>query len=1169
VRIDKLIDRVHSMKMPAVALTDWANLYGVLYFMKAAKGRSEGAVKPIYGAEIGVVFPQGGSQLRHLVFLAENNIGFKNLSTLVTLSHTEYGYSQELGLQPKLPFEILEKYSEGLIVLSGGLKGSITSFLIQDQENLAVDTLKALKAIYGEKNFFLELQDSRLSPQMRANERLKELAREYSLGVVATCDVHYLDSKEAFAHEIWMMVEQKMTLEENPRSSLVSTDYYLKTPEEMAEAFQDVPEALSNTVEIANRCNVKLSFKDETGKRIYHLPTFAAQGQTQEELFIQLSREGLEARLLKDKINEPSQVEEYKKRLEYEVEVICKMGFAGYYLIVSDFIRWAKRNKIPVGPGRGSGAGSLVAWVLDIIDLNPIENKLVFERFLNPERVSLPDFDIDFCQARRHEVIEYVTKKYGQEQVCQIVTFAKEQSKNAIKDVGRVMGMSFAESNRLTKLIPSVQAKPLTIDESLEQVEELKGLYQDDSRIRQVIDISKSLEGALRQPGVHAAGVIISGKPIADLTPMSRDVNGNLITQWDMKMSEEAGLVKFDFLGLVTLDLLDLACEIIRKRPEPELQGLFYDTIPIHDKRIYELISNGDTMGVFQLESSGMQNLCTRIKPDCFEDIAAINALFRPGPLESGMVDDYINRKHGREKVTVAFPEMEEILRETYGVILYQEQVMEIARSVAGYTLGGADLLRRAMGKKIHAEMEAQRQVFVTGAEANNKDPKKASELFDLIQKFAGYGFNKSHAAAYAKLAVQSAYLKALYPTEFFTALLTIEKENTDKLARYILDARKRGLKILTPDVNESDINFSNVDEKSIRFGLSAIKNVGEAAVESILESRKKIGRFEDLFHFVSNVDLRKVNRRTLESLIQAGAMDSLENIPKEELRSRYLATLDVAIEWASREAEHKSVGQFSLFGEETGAPGTSSASKPSYQYGQNLNSRELLDWEKTLLGIYLSASPLDAFEDRISKTEAKPIFALAEMAPKSKVCIAALVAELREVRIKRGRRVGEMMGIVRLEDQSGQIELVSFPDHFKEFANHFRSKEALLIYAELDFEEDKPKLLGGEIKHNNSLSVLNLKDLAETWPKKIQVKLDVEKIETLPNPSFLFGNLSALLLKHPGPVPVELVLVKRGRFETSLDADQSFAVRPDKLLLEELTRVTSVPDCLSAQAIY
>jgi DNA polymerase-3 subunit alpha len=600
------------------------------------------------------------------------------------------------------------------------------------------------------------------------------------------------------------------------------------------------------------------------------------------------------------------------------------------------------------------------------------------------------------------------------------------------------------------------------------------------------------------------------------------------------------------------------------------VQGLFYDTIPIHDKRIYELISNGDTLGVFQLESSGMQNLCTRIKPDCFEDIAAINALFRPGPLESGMVDDYINRKHGREKVTVAFPEMESILKETYGVILYQEQVMEIARSVGGYTLGGADLLRRAMGKKIAAEMEAQRNVFVTGAEAGGKDPKKASELFDLIQKFAGYGFNKSHAAAYAKLAVQSAYLKAVYPTEFFTALLTIEKENTDKLARYILDARKRGLKILAPDVNESEINFTKVADTSIRFGLSAIKNVGESAVEAILEARAQAGRFKDLFHFVSHVDLRRVNRRTLESLVQAGAFDSLEETPKEELRGRYLGTLDLALEWASKEADRKSRGQFSLFGEDTAAGGGGGGlSKPAYAQGQPVPSRELLEWEKLLLGIYLSASPLDAYEDRIARSAAKPIFSLAEMAPKSKVTIAALVSELREVRIKRGRRVGEMMGIARLEDQSGQIELVSFPDHFKEFAPYFRSKEPLLIHAELDFEEDKPKLLGGEIKHNNTLSIQYLKDLQDSWPKKIQLKVNVEKVETLPDPSFLFQNLQKLLRKYPGPVPVELLLYKRGRFETAMDVDASFSVQPDKQLLEDLAKVTSIPDCMSAQSIF
>lgn len=1160
-----MLARVAELGMNAVALTNWANMYGALHFYKSAKKVGGGSIKPIYGVELGIVVPQGGDQLRHLVLLAENNKGFQNLSHLVTKAHVEYGYSEEGGLQPQLPFEALAEFSEGLIALSGGLKGVVTSFLAQDQERLAEETLLAFRNLYGE-NFFLELQASKLSLQDRANERLIELGQQFGLGCVATSDVHYLDANEAFAQEIWMMVSQKLNLEANPRSSLVSTDFCLKSPEEMEEAFAHHPEAISNTVKIAERCNVKLKFTDAEGKRIYHLPTFSAEGETQETLFERLSIEGLEKRFLRHEITEEQQGV-YKDRIKHEVKTIQEMGFAGYFLIVSDFIRWAKAHDIPVGPGRGSGAGSLAAWALDIVDLDPIQNGLVFERFLNPERVSLPDFDIDFCQARRHEVIQYVSQKYGRDQVCQIVTFAKEQSKNALKDVGRVLGMSFAETNRLSKLIPSIQARPMSISEALEDSEEFRVLHDGDPKIKQVVSLAKSLEGCLRQAGVHAAGVIISGQAIRDLAPMSRDVNGNPITQWDMKMSEEAGLVKFDFLGLVTLDLLDLACRHVRARGEEASQDLFYYNIPIDDSRAYDLISRGDTLGVFQLESSGMQNLCTRIKPDCFEDIAAINALFRPGPLESGMVDDYIERKHGRKEVTVPFPEMEPILSETYGVILYQEQVMEIARGVAGYTLGGADLLRRAMGKKIEEEMNAQRGIFVSGAEQKGKDPRKASELFDLIDKFAGYGFNKSHAAAYAKLAVQCAFLKEAYPAEFFSALLTIEKENTDKLSRYIMDARKRGLLVLPPDVNESQNDFAKIDDKHIRFGLNAIKNVGSNAVDAIIEARKSEGAFKDLFHFLSVVDLKKLNRRMLEALVQAGAFDSLEDLPVDVLRGRYLASLEPALEWATKEAAQKASGQFSLFGDLAG--GGSSLARPKYVEADPPSQRQMLDWEKQLLGIYLSASPLDAFEEKIRKSEAKPIFSLAEMPPKTKVTIAAVVAELRELRVKRGRRVGEMMAVLRLEDQSGQIEMVSFPDHFKEFQEALRSNEPLLIHAELDFEEDKPKLLAGEIKVNNTLAVEMLKDLEETWPKKLVIRVDVEKVEKSALSAKLYRDLSSLLQKHPGTVPVELILVKKGCFETRLDFASGFSVQPYKGLVEDVEGVTHIPECLRAETVF
>lgn len=1172
------------MGMPAVAITDWGNLYGALHFMKAAKGTN---VKPIFGMELGIVVPGQGDQLRHIVLLAETNEGFKNLRAIATRAHTEFGYT-EGELRPKLPLDALFENKAGLICLSGGLKGILSSFLLQDQETAALEMLHRFKQEFGPQNFFLEIMETGLSVQARVNDKLIEWSRSEGLGLVACADVHYHKQEDALAQEMWMMVARKMTLEENPRSPLISTDNYLKSPEEMIELFQHVPEAVSNTLAIAERCNVKLKFTDESGKRIYHLPNFESKNESQEELFRKECEAGLKHRLnevkaqvalfletgdpLKRGAGGTKAIDEavYFKRLEYEIGVICKMGFAGYYLIVSDFIRWAKKNEIPVGPGRGSGAGSLAAYALDIIDLDPIEHGLLFERFLNPERVSLPDFDVDFCQMRRGEVIRYVAERYGEDRVCQIVTYAKEQSKNAIKDVGRVLGVSFGETNRVTKLVPVIQGKPHSIKQTLDEVAEVKQIVAADPKMKQVIDLGMKIEGALRQPGVHAAGVIIAGQPVKDLAPLSRDVNGNLITQWDMKMSEEAGLVKFDFLGLVTLDLMDLACRLIVGRHDTDdVKNLTYANVPMHDPRIYKLIGEGDTLGVFQLESSGMQGLCTRIKPDRFEDIAAINALYRPGPLESGMVDDFINRKHGRAKIEVMFPEMDSCLKETYGVILYQEQVQEIARVVAGYTLGGADLLRRAMGKKNIKEMEAQRAAFVDGAVKNGKPATKAGELFDLVEKFAGYGFNKSHAAAYAKLAVQTAFLKAVYPTEFFTALLTIEKEDTDKLSRYIQDARTRGLQILPPDVNESASNFTCVETGVIRFGLSAIKNVGEIAVEAIIEARQKGGAFKNLFDFVSRVDVSKLNKRTVECLIQAGSFDGLEGREHSpaEIRGRYLATVETALEWASKNAAHAASGQFSLFGE-ADTKGSQTFT-PNYQVSKAYTQRELLDFEKLLLGIYVSGSPLDKFVDKIKLARCQEIFSLRELPPKSRVTLAALVTECKEVRIKRGRRIGEMMGILKIEDNSGQIEMVSFPDHYKEFQALFKSGNPLIFRAELDFEEERPKLLGGDTQHEGKLSVEDLAEIKTLWPTSIRMDLMLDRLDGAISTELLYADIAKVLKKYPGPIPVFLNLSKNGVFKTRLDLGAGFAVHPEKKLLEELSQMVSVPGGIKVEAIF
>ena len=1173
IKIDKLIPRVAELGMPAVAVTDWGNLYGALYLQKACKSKAEGKVKPIYGMGIGVEVGGTGLAKRHMVLLAESTEGFWNLCRLSTRAHTEFGF-QDGEMRPYLPLEVILENNEGLIALTGGMKGIINSFLLQDQPRDAEATLDRLAKVFGPDRLYLELQDNGLSPQMKCNEQLLVWSKKKGLPIVATCDAHYMHREDAFAHEIWLMVDQKLNLEQNPRTALVSQEFYVKSADEMIERFSNNPEAITNTLKIAERCNVKLKFTDADGKRIYHLPDFKKEGfATSNENFRASCAEGLKERMRQNKIEGADKEKPYWERLEYEMAVIGKMGFEGYYLIVSDFVTWAKNNGIPVGPGRGSGAGSLCAWVLNITDLDPIEFGLLFERFLNPERISMPDFDIDFCQERRHEVIRYVAEKYGRDRVCQIITFAKEQSKNAIKDVGRVLGLSFADTNRITKLIPIEQAKPLSIEEAMDQVEEMRQVAEENPKVKQTIDMGMRIEGSLRQAGVHAAGVIIAGQPLLNLCPLSKDVNGNLICQWDMKISEEAGLVKFDFLGLVTLDLMDLACRWVNKRVEPESKTLTYQNIPIHDPRIYELVARGDTLGVFQLESGGMQNLCIRMKPDRFSDISAIAALFRPGPLEAGMVDDYINRKHGKTAVEVMFPKMSDVLSETYGVIVYQEQVQALAKVIAGYTLGGADLLRRAMGKKDPKEMAAQRSTFVDGSVSNGYPANKAGELFDLIEKFAGYGFNKSHTYAYAMLAAQTGYLKAVYPTEFFTALLTIEKGDTDRLSRYIQDARMRKLQVLPPDVNESMSDFAIASEGVIRFGLSAIKNVGEVAVAEIIHAREATGKFTDLFDFLNRVNIKKVNKRTMESLIQAGAFDSMAESLKtspRELRGLYLGTAEKAMEWASKLAEEREAGQESLFGAAEPARASSGPVRgPGFGEATVVSEREMLSWEKQLLGVYVSGSPLDRYLERARVAGAMPIFDLADKNPKSVVTIACVVVELREVRVKRGRMAGENMGIIKLEDPSGQVELISFPEHYKEFNALFKSGSPLLVRAELDFEEDKAKLICGQVSMGGAMAVEDLTRVEEKLPQMVKLHLNLDRVEGKYSVESLYSEIAQILRKHRGHVPVSLSLLKTGVFNTQLELGPDYHVHWGANLKQELEGIIALPGALNIQALH
>ncbi|HEY6006924.1 MAG TPA: DNA polymerase III subunit alpha, partial [Geobacteraceae bacterium] len=851
IRIGDLVKKAKEYAMPAVAVTDHGNMFGAMEFYLKCQGSG---VKPIIGAEVYVApgsrfskeanSASGEGSAFHLILLCENNVGYKNLSRLVST-----GYKEGFYYKPRIDKEVLAAHSEGLICLSACLKGEVAWLCGRNRVEEAVATARWFSELFPER-YYIELQENTLPEQTVANERLLEVARELSLPLVATNDCHYLNKADAHAHEILLCIQTGKTMNDENRMRFSADEFYMKSPQEMAAAFHYAPEALANTVRIAERCNLEFDFKT------YHFPRFEPPpGESLDEMLERQAHEGLSERLVTIRAKYPDLTPEQEKgyfdRLRIELDCIKQMGFPGYFLIVADFINWAKDHGIPVGPGRGSAAGSLVAYAIRITDLDPLPYNLLFERFLNPERISMPDIDVDFCQDRREEVIHYVTEKYGRDKVCQIITFGTMAARGVIRDVGRALDMAYGDVDRIAKLVPEVLG--ISLEEALKQEPKMNELAAGDPRVKELLDTALCLEGLARHASTHAAGVVVAPDVLEEFCPVYKDQkSGSLTTQYSMKYVEKIGLVKFDFLGLKNLTVIDNAVKLVRagKLPEFDITRLRDD-----DEESYKLLQAGNTTGVFQLESSGMKELLTKLKPSCFEDIIAVCALYRPGPLGSGMVDDFIERKHGRKKVVYDLPQLEPILKDTYGVIVYQEQVMQIARTLAGYSLGGADLLRRAMGKKDPAEMAKQRDIFLEGAKKNSIDTKKAEGIFDLMAKFAEYGFNKSHSAAYALVAYQTAYLKAHHPVEFLAALLTEDMGNTDKVIKNIADCREMGIEVLPPDINASDKSF-RVLGNSIRFGFGAIKNVGESAILAILEARQE-GPFKDIYEFCERVDLR------------------------------------------------------------------------------------------------------------------------------------------------------------------------------------------------------------------------------------------------------------------------------------------------------------------------
>ncbi|MDI6631807.1 MAG: DNA polymerase III subunit alpha, partial [Thermoanaerobacteraceae bacterium] len=926
-RIKEVVRRAKELGMPALAVTDHGAMYGVVDFYQTCI--REG-IKPILGCEVYVAprtaadrTPKVDDNLYHLVLLAENDTGYKNLMELVSRGFTEGFY-----YKPRVDKLWLGQLSKGLIALSGCTAGEVAAHILNGEPDKARRAAATYREIFGPDNFFLELQDHGLDEQRRINPELLRLSRELSIPTVATNDVHYVNEEDAALQDILLCIQTGKTVSDTNRLRFHSNQLYLKSAREMAVVFRDQPETLARTCEIAERCRVKLSFGQ------YHLPAYPVpQGHTPASYLRELCYAGLKRRY-----GEPEQA--VVDRLEYELRVIEEMDYPSYFLIVWDLVRFARENQVLVGPGRGSAAGSLVAYCLGITNIDPLRYGLLFERFLNPERVSLPDIDIDFCYELREKVIDYVFQRYGADRVAQIATFGTLAARAAIRDVGRVLGLPYGDVDRVARLVPG--EPHMTVARALEASPDLLELYQNDPVVKRLLDIAARLEGVPRHASTHAAGIVIAPEPLTRFVPLHRVADGTVATQFTKEAVEELGLLKMDLLGLRTLTVIGETLRIIKR-----LRGILIDeeNLPLDDPATYALLGRGETAGVFQLESSGMRNLLRELKPSVFEDLIALVALYRPGPLGSGMVEDFIRRKHGRTPVVYLHPLLEPILKETYGVILYQEQVMQIASTLAGFSLGEADLLRRAMGKKKPEIIAGLRSRFVEGAAANGIPEKLAGEIFDLMEYFAGYGFNKSHSAAYAMVAYQTAYLKANYPVEYMAALLTSVRDNSDKVAAYVEECRRLGIAVLPPDVNESRRNFTVVPG-GVRFGLAAIKNVGETAVEAIIAARNEGGPFRDFGDFCSRINPRVINRRVLESLARAGAFSSLGHT-----RSQVLAVLDGGLELAQRSAKEKDSHQLSLFGdlENNGYDIRIDATREEFP------QQELLKMEKELLGLYIS----------------------------------------------------------------------------------------------------------------------------------------------------------------------------------------------------------------------
>ncbi len=1120
--VEKLVQRVKELGMPAVAMTDHGNIFGAVHFVNAAH---KAGVKPIIGCELYVCkkddhnierTPPDGDTYNHLLVLAESDEGYRNLAKITSEASLRGFY-----YKPRVSKAFLAEHSKGLIGLSGCLKGEVAERLMEDNYDAARNAAVTYSDIFGKNNFFLEIQDQGLEQEHRIHSSLFRLEKELGLPLVATNDSHYLCEDDAHAQDVMLCIQTGKSIQDTNRMKFQGTGFFVKSHDEMYRVFKDAPDVLSRTLGIAERCNMKL---EKISNPFPHFDVPA--GFTLDSYFEHVSREGFARRLealrpLDAQGRLKHSLAEYEQRLARELAIIQQMKFSGYFLIVWDFIRYARERDIPVGPGRGSAAGSLVSYALGITDLDPLQHELIFERFLNPERVSLPDIDIDFCMNRRGEVINYVTAKYGRENVAQIITFGTMAAKAAIKDVGRAMGVLYSEVDRIAKMVPTTLN--ITLDEAIKESPALQQVYESDAQMRELLDTAKKLEGMVRNAGVHAAGVVISPRPLNELVPLYKTKNDEIVTAFDMVAIEKLGLLKMDFLGLTTLTILDDSLKLIAQTRGERivLEGILLDDHETYEKVFHK----GLTSGVFQFESRGMRDVLRRYQPNSIEDLTALNALYRPGPIQGGMIDDFIDRKHGRKKIEYELPELQEILQETLGVIVYQEQVMQIANRLAGYSLGEADLLRRAMGKKKHEEMAQQRERFIEGAVQRGYPPKKIEKIFDLMAQFAGYGFNKSHSAAYALLAYHTAYLKTRYPVEFMAALLTSVTGSTDDVVKYINECREMGIAVEAPDINVSDANFTP-HGSAIRFGLAAVKNVGHNAIESIVAGRKELGRYTSIYEFCEKVDLRLLNKRVLESLIKSGAMDGLGR------RAQLMAVLDRAIEGAQKTQRDAESGQHGLFGvfqqEEVSTSSTKLPDTPDWDEHTRLAN------EKEILGFFITGHPLEKYRDKLQDLHALSTEEIAAMKSSTgkdeNITTAGIITSIRVLKSKRG----DFYAQGSLEDMSGSLEMLVFPEAYRKLQDKVKLEVPVLIRGGVRIEEGaNPKLTVNEIQPLEEAKVPLPRSL------RIRIPLETSNADTV-------DALHALFSRRKGEAKVLFDVERQGDFMVVMEAE-GYNVEPDR----------------------